>query len=382
MSEQTYLTLSTERMPVGRKVAVNAALPTHQALTHTTPRRQWVRTFLVTTLLALPIPASAQTNWFCNLFPWLCPKSNCGLDLDETNSFGSNPGNLKMCSHVPDSLGPSRPLVVALHGCAQQASDYDDETGWIKFADKHRFALLLPQQQQVNNQSKCFNWFEAADNVRGKGEALSIQQMIEKMKADHAIDLNKIYVTGLSGGGAMTAVMLSVYPELFAGGAIIAGVPYKCASNSSEALSQCGVSLLAGQLKPMKDLTPTAWGNLVRNASNPGGPFPPVSIWQGTSDTTVNPEDQRELLDQWTNVLGIDQTPDIEDTINGHKHKLYKDNTGKALVETVLVNGMGHGTPIDPGNGDNQCGKAVPFILDAGICSSFHIIKFWGLDQP
>jgi poly(3-hydroxybutyrate) depolymerase len=132
----------------------------------------------------------------------------------------------------------------------------------------------------------------------------------------------------------------------------------------------------------MKDLTPAQWGSLVRSASNHGGPFPRVSIWQGTTDGTVNPQDQRELVDQWTNVLGIDQIADGEDTINGQPHKLYKDGNGKVLLETVLITGMGHGTPIAPGAAENRCGKAAPFILDVGICSSFHILKFWGLDVP
>lgn len=331
---------------------------------------------LVTLLLALPMTASAAGGW-CGWFPWLC--GGCGKPLTEVTGFGSNPGNLKMCKYQPANLGASRPLVVALHGCTQRASDYDDETGWIKFADKYHFALLLPQQQPDNNLSKCFNWFERGDNERDKGEALSIRQMIDKIKTDAGIDPRKVYVTGLSAGGGMTAVMLAAYPEVFAGGAIIAGVPYKCANDASEALSHCGVSL-SSQIAPMKDLTPIQWGSLVRNASNHGGPFPRVSIWQGTADATVNPEDQRELVDQWTNVLGIDQQPDTEDAINGHAHKLYKDGSGRVLLETVLVKGMGHGTPIDPGKADHQCGKAAPHILDAGICSSFHIIKFWGLD--
>jgi len=353
-----------------------------QASPLTKPGRRSLSAFLLTLLLALPMTASAA-NWWCIWFPWLCTESgpSCGAPLTEVTAFGSNPGNLKMCRYLPANLGASRPLVVALHGCRQEASAYDDEPGWIKFADQHRFALLLPQQQPANNSSKCFNWFERGDNERDRGEALSIRQMIDKIKTDAGVDPQKVYVTGLSAGGAMTAVMLATYPELFAGGAIVAGVPYKCANDVGEALSQCGVSL-TGQVAPMKDLTPAQWGAFVRNASNHGGPFPRVSIWQGSTDGTVNPQDQRELVDQWTNVLGIDQIPDSEDSINGQAHKLYKDNNGKTLVETVLIDGMGHGTPIGPGNAGNQCGKAAPFILNVGVCSSFHIIKFWGLDSP
>ncbi|MGH8810230.1 MAG: extracellular catalytic domain type 1 short-chain-length polyhydroxyalkanoate depolymerase, partial [Noviherbaspirillum sp.] len=306
---------------------------------HRKQASRWLSTFLLTLLLVLPMTASAA-SWWCSFLPFL---PGCGIVTNpptEVAAFGSNPGNLKMFIYLPANLGASRPLVVALHGCRQQASDYDDEPGWIKFADKHRFALLLPEQQLVNNSSKCFNWFLPGDNERDKGEVLSIKQMIDKIMTDANIDPQKVYVTGLSAGGGMTAVMLAAYPELFAGGAIIAGIPYKCAKDVNEALNQCGVSL-SGQVAPMKNLTPAQWGNLVRNASSHNGPFPRVSIWQGTSDTTVNPQDQKELVDQWTNVLGIDQIPDTEDTIDGHAHKLYKGNNGKELVETVLINGMG-----------------------------------------
>ncbi len=284
-----------------------------------------------------------------------------------------------MFQYVPPDLGASRPLVVALHGCTQRASDYDDEPGWIKLADKYRFALLLPEQQQANNPSRCFNWFENTDNARDKGEAQSIKQMIDKIKAVSGIDPARIYVTGLSGGGGMAAVMLAAYPEVFAGGGIVAGIPYKCANNGTEALNQCGVSLRPGTLSPIKNLTPAEWGTLVRNGSNHNGPYPRISIWQGERDTTVNPQDQRELMEQWTNVMGVDQTPDVEDTVNGHDHKVFKDNNGTPLVETYFIKGMGHGTPIDSGEGENQCGKTAQYIHNAGICSSYYMVSFWEL---
>ena len=337
--------------------------------------------FMFLLLLTLPTTAAAG-SWWCAWFPWLCamPSTRCGLPLTEVTRFGSNPGELKMCRYIPANLGASRPLVVALHGCRQQANTYDDEPGWIKYADKYGFVLLLPQQQQANNANNCFNWFEPGDSARDRGEALSIRQMISRTASDARIDARSIYVTGLSAGGAMAAVMLAAYPEVFAGGAIIAGVPYRCANGVFEALNRCGVSL-SGRLAPAKDLTPAQWGGFVREASSHRAPFPRVSIWHGTTDTTVNPQSQRELVDQWTNVHGIDQTPDAEDSISGHVHKSYKDADGKVLVETFVINGMGHGTPIDPGPADNQCGKVALFTLSVGVCSSFLILKFWGLNS-
>ena len=102
---------------------------------------------------------------------------------------------------------------------------YDFGTGWSTLAKRYGFALLMPEQQASNNANTCFNWFNPGDVARGRGEAASIRQMVARMVADHKIDPRRIYITGLSAGGAMTSVMLAIYPEVFAGGAIIAGLP-------------------------------------------------------------------------------------------------------------------------------------------------------------
>jgi poly(hydroxyalkanoate) depolymerase family esterase len=100
------------------------------------------------------------------------------------------------------------------------------------------FALLLPEQQRTNNPNGCFNWFQTGDIERGHGEALSIRQMVSKMVSDHGIDPARVFVTGLSAGGAMTSVMLATYPEVFAGGAIIAGLPYGAANNVQQGVRE------------------------------------------------------------------------------------------------------------------------------------------------
>jgi len=291
----------------------------------------------------------------------------------EVTGFGSNPGNLRMFRHVPAGLPAGAPLVVALHGCAQTAASYDDETGWRQWADRWKFALVLPQQQNANNSSGCFNWFEAGDTTRGQGEALSIKQMVERSIADLGIAPSRVYVTGLSAGGAMTAVMLAAYPDVFAGGAIVAGLPYRCATSQSAAFS-C--------MNPGTDLTPAQWGDRVRAASSWTGPWPIVSIWHGDADYVVRPANLTESMQQWTDVHGIDQTADVADTVAGYPHRVYRDAAGTPRVETYLITGMGHGTPVDPGTGTAQCGTAGAYILDANICSSYHIGRFFGLDGP
>lgn len=309
------------------------------------------RRWLLCCLLAASAPLSAQT---------------------EVTGFGTNPGNLRMFKYVPAGLPADAPLVVAMHGCSQTAASYDAETGWQMLADRWHFALLLPQQQSANNAGNCFNWFVAGDIARDQGEALSIRQMIARMAADHGSAPARIYVTGLSAGGAMTAVMLATYPELFAGGAILSGLPYRCATSQSAA-NAC--------MNPGSDLTPAQWGDKVRAATSWTGPWPPVSIWHGDADFVVRPANLTELMQQWTNVHGIDQTAEVSDTVAGQSHKVYTDTSGQPRVETYTIAGMGHGTPVDPGSGETQCGTAGAFVLDVNICSSYYIARFWGLDD-
>ncbi|MGQ0840215.1 extracellular catalytic domain type 1 short-chain-length polyhydroxyalkanoate depolymerase [Actinokineospora sp.] len=281
--------------------------------------------------------------------------------VQEVTGFGSNPGNLQMFRYVPDGLPAGRPLVVAMHGCTQNASGYGTNTGWTRLADTHRFAVVLPQQRSANNANSCFNWFEAGDIARGSGEALSIKQMVDRMKSDFGS--TTAYATGLSAGGAMTSVMLATYPDVFAGGGIVAGIPYRCGVGLAAAFS-C--------LNPGVTMTPAQWGDKVRAAAS--GPRPKVSIWHGTADSTVRPVNLTELVDQWTDVNGTDQTPEVSDTVAGFPHKVYG-----SVVESYEITGMNHGQPIDPGSGSTQCGTPVAYILDVNICAAYHMARFWGL---
>src|SRR5205807_1285970 len=121
------------------------------------------------------------------------------------------------------------------HGCTQNASGYGTTSGWVDLAQRWQFSVLLPQQQSANNSNSCFNWFQLGDITRGQGEAESIAQMVRRMLTDTGAAPSRVYVTGLSAGGAMTAVMLATYPEMFAGGGVVAGIPYHCATQLYEA---------------------------------------------------------------------------------------------------------------------------------------------------
>ena len=295
------------------------------------------------------------------------------LALEQVTSFGSNPGNLRMFRYVPNDLPTNAPLVVALHGCTQSASVYANGAGWAKYAERDGFALLFPEQKSANNQNACFNWFESGDIRRGAGEPLSVKQMVDKMVSDYGLDSERVFVTGLSAGGFMTTVMLATYPDVFAGGGVIAGGPYRCGVGLVNAFS-C--------MNPGVNKTPKAWGDLVRGASTYSGPQPKVSIWHGDADFTVRDANLREAMEQWTNVHGADQQADVTGTVEGYPHRVYQKD-GVDVVETYSLMGMGHGTPVDPsnsgGSAEAECGQAGAYILDVDICSSYYIGRFWGI---
>ena len=141
----------------------------------------------------------------------LQPSAPATRKLRDLPNFGSNPGALKGKYYLPANCRADAPLVVVLHGCLQTAEGYNAGSGWSQLADENGFALLYPEQQLANNPNRCFNWFQPEDTRTGGGEALSIRQMIERMVLGHSLNRNKVFITGLSAGGAMAAVMLATY---------------------------------------------------------------------------------------------------------------------------------------------------------------------------
>lgn len=292
-------------------------------------------------------------------------------NLQPLEGFGTNPGALVGWCHVPANLSRNAPLVVVLHGCTQTAASYDVGSGWSELADHHGFAVLFPEQSRANNPNLCFNWFDPADTKRGHGEPASIHQMIETMIARHALDPRRVYITGLSAGGAMTSIMLATYPEVFAAGAIIAGLPYGNASGVPQALErmrgQGGVkgSDLA-KLIPKKPVALVEW--------------PAISIWHGSADFTVAVSNAADIVDQWRGVHGLAENPDVSDIVEGHSHRAWSGKDGRLLVEEFIISGMGHGTPLDAAAKVGG-GKPGPHMHDVGLSSTNRLARMWGLNQ-
>ncbi|MFK4875061.1 alpha/beta hydrolase family esterase [Novosphingobium sp. ZW T3_23] len=289
--------------------------------------------------------------------------------LAPLSDFGSNPGALNGHVYIPQTLAPNAALVVVLHGCTQNAGSYDIGAGWSDMADRHGFALLFPEQQRQNNPNLCFNWFSPGDNRRDAGEALSIRQMVAAVTSRHELDPARVFVTGLSAGGAMTSVMLAAYPEIFAGGAIIAGLPYGCASTIPQAFDR-----MRGHGMPSAS---ELWA-LARAASDYNGAWPTVSIWHGTADATVSYGNAQAIVDQWRPLHRTRAAPDQVEVIGGHARRAWTDASGREVIEEYTIQGMGHGTPLDTLSEDGL-GTSGAYMLEANISSTLLICRFWGL---
>lgn len=287
--------------------------------------------------------------------------------LSETAEFGSNPGSLRMLSYAPKDLAAGSALVVVLHGCTQNAKGYDAHAGWTSLADELGFAVLYPEQTSANNPNGCFNWFLAADKARGLGEARSISEMVETMIARHRIDASRVFVTGLSAGGAMAAELLADYPEVFSAGAIIAGLPCGAAASMPEAFSA---------MSRPTERAASALGDAVRASSSHTGPWPRVTIWHGTADATVAPRNADELVKQWLDVHGAPIEDFRDEVVDGHRRRVWSVG-GNDVVESILIAGMGHGTPLDGRLGERK----GPFMLEAGVSSTRRTAAFFGLGE-
>lgn len=291
--------------------------------------------------------------------------------ITEVTGFGSNPGALKMFEHVPPALAAGRPVVLVLHGCTETAASAAT-TGWNDLADEEGFLVVFPQQETVNNPLRCFNWageYGNPDNlVRGKGENLSVKQMVDKAIADHASDPKRVFVVGFSAGAGTAAIMAATYPDVFAGAATMAGIPFNCTTTYAE---------VSGCQKPGKTKSAAQWSDLVK-AAHPGfaGPWPRMSIWQGSADTIVGTANRTELVKQWSGVHGVDGTAPVTDTVDGQSHAVYKDSAGNAVVETYEIAGMPHAVPVVPAA---ACGATNGYAVDKGICAARRIAAFFAI---
>jgi poly(3-hydroxybutyrate) depolymerase len=194
--------------------------------------------------------------------------------------------------------------------------------------------------------------------------------MIDAMILKNSVDHSRVFIAGLSAGGAMTAAMLAAYPERFAGGAIVAGVPYGCADTVARAV-HC--------MNPGVDRKPEEWRKALGDTLASPTRYPPVSIWHGDADDRVAPRNRTELVEQWTAAHGLTAVaPKGSSSNDGLTREVYTDTIGTPKVVGVVVKGLGHAFPIRAG-GVPACGRPGDFVVDAKVCAVTEIARFWGL---
>jgi poly(hydroxyalkanoate) depolymerase family esterase len=291
--------------------------------------------------------------------------------LEETTAFGSNPGRLVMKSYVPARLQKDPALVVMLHGCRQTPESLDAASGFSKLAKERGFVLLYPQQRKANNAQGCFNWFRPSAVARDRGELLSIKQMIEHARKRHRIDRTRIFIGGLSAGGAMTAALVAVYPDLFAGAAIFAGMPYGSARDAMSALR----AMKSGVVEPAG-----GWGRSVTALSSNAKSWPAVTIWHGTYDRTVHPINAVASVRQWLEVHGIGGASGRLQEKPWGRLQSWKVG-GTVQVAYYSVNDLGHGVPVKSGAASKLNRANDPFVRPSGISAPMELMRLWGLKR-
>ena len=286
----------------------------------------------------------------------------------EVRDFGSNPGNLRMLVQPPSRASRrGAPLVVVLHGCAQEAVGFATDAGWTTFADQHGFPLLMPEQLRENNHAHCFNWFQPEHGRRGHGEALSIRQMVAASVERFGVDSRRVFIVGLSAGAAMTAATMAAYPDVFAAGAVVAGLPVGCARGMAQAfvrMAHAGPNLSAEE-----------WAAKVR-ASAPSdyrGRFPRISIWHGAEDNVIDPANARLLVEQWTAVHGFGGTEGSQTSPAPGVSRRIWGTAAQPAVELWRMDHLRHAYPI------NGIGHPSEWVARAPVSATHAIARFWDL---
>lgn len=285
----------------------------------------------------------------------VCSAPSFAASLVEISGFGSNPSNLRMHVYAPDVLRSPPPILVAVHYCTGSGPAFFNNTEFRTLADRYGFIVIYPSATRSGN---CFDVSSAQALRRdGGSDPVGIRSMVTYVVQSYGADANRVYVTGASSGAMMTNVLLGVYPDVFKAGAAFAGVPFACFATTDGSMwnSACA----NGQLIR----TPQEWGTLVRNAY-PGytGARPRMQVWHGTEDTTLRFPNFGEQIKQWTNVLGVSQTPAFTDTPQANWTRTRYGGTGLgAPVEAIRLQGVGHNVPL--------AGQAAM------------VIQFFGLDS-
>jgi acetylxylan esterase len=280
--------------------------------------------------------------------------------LTEVTNFGTNPSGLRMYVYRPDTVAARPAILVAVHYCTGSGPAFYSGTEFARLADQNGFIVIYPS---ATRSGSCFD-VSSPQALRhdGGSDPVGIVSMVRWVEQNMSGDPSRVYVTGASSGGMMTNVLLGDYPDVFKAGAAFMGVPHSCFATTDGSMwnTQCA----NGQ----RIMTPQQWGDLARGAF-PGytGPRPRMQVFHGTADTTLQYPNFGEEIKQWTNVLGVSQTPSFTDQPqSGWTRTRYGGTGTMAPVEGVSLQGVGHSLPLA-----GQAAMAIAFFgLSSGTTPS------------
>ncbi len=251
--------------------------------------------------------------------------------------------------------GQPRPLVVMLHGCTQSADDFAAGTRMNFLAEQAGLLVVYPEQAAAANSSRCWNWFHPADQRRGQGEPALIAGITRQVMAEHPVDAERVYIAGLSAGGAMAAIVAAEYPELYAALGVHSG-------------------LVPGSAHDL----PSALQAMQRGGRRGGSPVPgraiPLILFHGDEDSTVHPHNAEEFIRLWAGASDPARELRRQGEAPGgraYSCSVYQEPSGRTLVEHWTVHGADHawaggsrnGTFTDPA-GPDASGELVRFFRE------------------
>ncbi|BCY12178.1 PHB depolymerase family esterase [Actinoplanes sp. L3-i22] len=279
--------------------------------------------------------------------------------LTEVTGFGTNPTGIRMYLYVPDRLPTNPAVLVAVHYCTGSGPAFYSGTEFKSLADQYGFIVIYPSTVRTGN---CWDVSSTgALTHNGNSDPVGITSMVKYVQQRYATDPSRTFVTGASSGAMMTNVLLADYPDVFAAGAAFMGVPDTCfqatAGNPADPTQQAGWNSACANGQVTK--TAAQWGDAVRN-SYPGytGRRPRMQLWHGSADTTLNYNNFGEEIKQWTNVLGVSQTPVKTDTPqSGWTRTWYGDTSAQPPVQAISLAGVGHSLPMS-----GQAKMAITFF--------------------
>jgi poly(hydroxyalkanoate) depolymerase family esterase len=285
---------------------------------------------------AMPSPKEGETD------PAVVPTGGRFVERSYTNQTGTRTYKL----YIPSGyIGQEVPLVVMLHGCTQSPNDIAAGTQMNRLAEENIFLVAYPAQAQGANMNKCWNWFKATDQQRGRGEPSLVAGITRQVIDEYNVADGRVYVVGMSAGGAMAAIMAEAYPDLYAAVGIHSGLAPGAAHDMPSAFAAMHQG---GQAIPRRDVpTATATGDSAR--------IVPAIIFHGDRDKTVHPRNADHLLEHYCPAKLTGSRDDArgstpQGTVRqgqipggyAYTRATYRDAGGRAIAERWTVHGLGH----------------------------------------